>query len=315
MKKLAIGKLAVVLGMAALCGIISSCGKSYDGAASTSQAAPAMNSSGGAAMSMKTAAIGFATESIDEEAFEMDEPEPNPSSKEGTSTIERKLIRTGRIDTEVESLADTREMLNGWIKKYNGYISDSSKNGKTLHATARIPSRYFDQAMNDALGFGKLRSKNVSSEDVTDQYYDIATRLDTKKVMLERLEAYLKEAKDVKDMIELESKINDVTSEIESMQGRLNRLAALVDYSTINISATLPPMQTERGFTLPDTKNAFWDFISNTLSFFVGLFFVVLYVIIFGIPIVLVLSLLYWICFGKIGILRRLFKKISFKKN
>ena len=310
-----------LMGVALACGILCcSCAKKYDSATASYPQATQNAKGGAAAKSMSSAAYEMASESadmdvMDESTMDAEAASGSSRSTSTTSTIERKLIRTGNIDTEVESLSDTRTMLNEWVKKYDGYISDSNESSRNLRATVRVPSRYFEQAMNDATGFGKLRTKNVSSEDVTDQYYDLSTRLTTKRLMLERLENYLKEAKDVKDMIEIEGRINDVTTDIESMQGRLNRLAALVDYSTIHINATLPAMQTEKGFELPDAKNSFREFAGNVIHFLVGLFFIVLYVIFFGIPLVLLLSLFYWICFGKIGILRKLFQKISVKKE
>ena len=224
-------------------------------------------------------------------------------------SFERKLIRTGSIDIEVESLADARAALEAWTKRYGGYISDSGEWSNSLSITARIPSANFDAAMSDAAGFGKLRSKNINSQDVTEQYYDIATRLKTKRMMLERLENYLKTAKDMKDLLEIETKINSVTAEVESMQGQLNRLASRVDYATISVQARLPYKQTESGFVLPDARSSFRGFASNILEFFVGLLIVILYVAVCGVPLVLLAILLYWLCFGKIGLLRKLFRK------
>jgi len=164
--------------------------------------------------------------------------------------------------------------------------------------------------MKTSSRIGKIVSKSVNSRDVTEEFYDLDTRLSTRRILLERLQTYLKQAKDVKDMIEIESKINDVTTEMERMQGRLNRLTEQIDYSEIDIYAKLPVNRTEEGFILPDTKSQFREFCKNILNFFSNFLFVVLYIIIYGVPSVLMIFLLYWLCFGKIGLLRKLFAKI-----
>lgn len=225
---------------------------------------------------------------------------------------DRKLIRTGSITFEVDSLAAARDAAEKWVSQYSGYVSDSSEDGRTLFITAQIPSVHFDEAMSSSSQVGTIKSKEVNSTDVSDEYYDLDSRLGTKRILLERLDSYLKKAKDVKDLIDIEEKINDVTSDIESMQGQLNRLSKQIDYSTITLTANLPVNQTEQGYVFPDAKSKFREFWGNILSFFCNFLFILLYIIIYGIPIVLLLFFLYWLCFGKIGLLRKLFAKVRF---
>ena len=228
----------------------------------------------------------------------------------------RKLIRTGNIRFEVSSLAETKAVAEAWAKRFGGYVSDFSEDGRSLGMTVHIPSSAFDDAMSSSGTIGKIVSKSADSVDVTDRFYDLDSRLATRRVLLERLQSYLREAKNMKDMLEIETKINDVTAEIEQMQGQFNRLSKQIDYSEIYIEANLPYNHTEdRGFIFPDLKSAFIEFCETVVGFFANFIFVVLYIIIFGIPILCVAFLLYWICFGKIGVLRKLFGKIRAGKK
>ena len=136
--------------------------------------------------------------SSDEESLSDQKPEA-PAAE--PVPIERKLIRTGTISVEVESLADTREKINSWVSRWNGYIANSSEGPSSMSCTIRIPSIYFDLAVNEAYGLGKLRSKSIQAQDVTDQYYDLQTRLDTKIILQERYQSYLKQAKDIEDLL------------------------------------------------------------------------------------------------------------------
>ena len=228
----------------------------------------------------------------------------------------RKLIRTGNIRFEVSSLAETKAATEAWAKRFGGYVSDFSEDGRSLGMTVHIPSSAFDDAMSSSGTIGKIVSKSADSVDVTDRFYDLDSRLATRRVLLERLQSYLKDAKNIKDMLEIEMKINDVTAEIEEMQGQFNRLSKQIDYSEIYVEANLPYNHAEdRGFIFPDLKSAFIEFCETVVGFFTGFVFVVLYILIFGIPILCVAFLLYWICFGKIGVLRKLFAKIRAGKK
>lgn len=228
----------------------------------------------------------------------------------------RKLIRTGNIRFEVSSLAETKAAVEAWAKRFGGYVSDFSEDGRSLGMTVHIPSSAFDDAMSSSGTIGKIVSKSADSVDVTDRFYDLDSRLATRRVLLERLQSYLREAKNMKDMLEIETKINDVTAEIEQMQGQFNRLSEQIDYSEIYIEANLPYNHAEdRGFIFPDLKSAFIEFCETVVGFFANFIFVILYIIIFGIPILCVAFLLYWICFGKIGVLRKLFEKIRAGKK
>ena len=242
----------------------------------------------------------------------------NRSSTKGTkevSSTDRKLIRRGNISLEVQSLADTRAAVEETVKAYGGYIESSEEYSSWIHLTVRIPAERFDEALSTTGSLGKIRQKSVSSEDVTEQYYDIEARISARKALLERLEQHLKETKDMKEILEVEDKLNSVTTELEIAEGQMKRLSSQITYSTLSIDASLPQNQTEEGFILPDTGADFREFLGNTVSFLSHLLIAILYIAAFGIPLVLLAALLWWLCFGKIGLVKKLFAKVSGNKK
>lgn len=243
-------------------------------------------------------------------AVEGQNPPLAPEPQKAPESYERKLIKTGHVSLEVQSLAEVKAGVESWVQKYGGYIASSDEGSNSATFTVKVPSGRFEDAMNETASFGKVTGKNVGSKDVTDRYYDLKSRLETKRIMQDRLESYLKSAKDIKDMLEIESKLNDVTADLEAMQGQLNRLSAQISFSDITVFARLKPKHTDQGFQLPDVGSRFSDLLGNVVYFFVGLLFVVIYVVIFGVPIVLILALLYWLCFGRIGLVRKLFARL-----
>ena len=222
---------------------------------------------------------------------------------------DKKLIKTGNVDIEVQSLSQTILAVEQMVGQFGGYISNTNETQSNVYLTVQIPSENFDSVINLVGDFGKIRRKNIYTSDVTDQYYDLETRLLTKRELLKKLQGYLKNASNMDEILKIETKISDVTSELEVMQGQMNRLSKQISFSTITINAKLPPNHTEEGFVFPDAKEGFRDFVSNLVEFVFNFFMAVLYIVVFGTPIVLFLIFLYWLCFGKLGLVKKLFKK------
>ncbi len=234
------------------------------------------------------------------------------AKEESIEEFERKLIKNGDISLEVTDLEKTQNAVENWVKQFGGYISNSNNGEKSSNYTVRIPSEKFDEAMTAAGNLGTLKNKNISTQDVSDQFYDLQTRLETKKVLREKLNGYLARANSMQDILKVESQLNSVQSEIESMEGRLKRLNSQIDFSTISIYVSLPYNSKQGGgLVLPDLGNGFRHFVSNIISYFGKFVAVIFYVIICGIPLIAVLALLYWLLFGKVGLLIKLYNKLK----
>ena len=229
-----------------------------------------------------------------------------------TPVIERKLIKTGNIELSVNSLEDSDKNIEGWTKRFGGYIASSNMYVNGGRYTVKIPQENFDDAMNSAAEFGKVRNRSVKVKDVTDQFYDLQSRLETKKILQEKYNQYLKKADNMKDLLEVERELNNVISEIESMEGQMKRLSHEISYSTIEIYLTA--VTTEQGIDYYIEKIEWKEVLSNIINFFIKLFVIIIYVIVFGIPLVAIAAALYWLLFGKIGLLKKLFARLRGKK-
>lgn len=224
---------------------------------------------------------------------------------------ERKLIRTANLRVQVKSFEGLDLSLTDVVNKFGGYISNSSSSEYDNSYTVRIPQEKFDEFLSLIGDFGKVLSKNINARDVTEEYYDTQARLETKKILREKYEEYLKKAKDVKELLEVEKQLNDVQYEIDSAEGRLKYLDNKVNYSTISISFELPPNVSSSGFVKPNVKEKFSDFASAVLEFFASFAVFICYLVVFGVPIIALIALLFWLCFGKLGLLRKLYDKLK----
>ncbi len=257
-------------------------------------------------MSKAESAAFRETEEIYEESAGM-------SSQDAQAVTERKLIKTGNLTLEVESLTDIEETVNDFAKNFNGYITNSSTEENYFSVTVKVPESNFEEAMNRAGSLGKIKYRSVNNTDVTEEFYDLKTRLETKRIMQKKLEVYLGQAKDIKDLLEVERQLNNVTSEIEVMEGRMKRLVNQIDFSTIYMTMNLPTGFDREGFKWPDLGEDFRAFGENFVNFIAKLFISIFYIFIFGIPIVFVLAFLFWLLFGRVGLLVKLFKWLKKK--
>lgn len=283
---------------------------SCDGKKSSPQAAYGTNSS--AKLAMKSMAM---TDSVafDNAEYAMEEAAAVPELVEGqqAEVFERKLIRTGNVSLEVQSLSDAEEKIAAWAKSLGGYVTNANTWEMGASFTVRIPSERFDQAMADAGNFGRITNRSINSQDVSDNYYDIKSRLETKYILRDKLTNYLSQAKDIKDLLEIERQLNSVIEDIESTESRFKRLSNQIDYSTIYIDMHFAHGKDEGGIILPDVKESWNTFISNIIAFFWGLLKVLFYIVIFGIPLIALAAFFFWLLFGKVGLLVKLFKKLK----
>lgn len=197
--------------------------------------------------------------------------------KEASENIQRKLIKRGNVSFESTDLSKTKHNISVAVKKYNGYISNEneykSSDRISNSITVRIPSKNFDSFLTDiSSDVEKFDNKNISVNDVTEEFLDVQARLKVKKSLEQRYNELLKKAKSVKEILEVEKELTNVRSDIESMEGRLKYLQNQVSFSTLSINFYKIELvnSTERSF-FRRLARAFSNGISNIKWFFIAL--------------------------------------------
>ena len=237
-----------------------------------------------------------------------DNIQPNDSVE--NIPVERKRIKTGEMSLEVKELQGAEKNIETILKQYNGYISSSNYYQTSLSLVVRVPAGSFDNFLTSTEAIGKLKQKTINVEDVTQHYFDLENKIKNKRILQERYQSYLKRAVNTKELLETERALNDVTTEIEQLEGSFRLLNNQISYSTLNIYLSLPVYENITR-SLPSLKKGFQDFGYNFLGFLYVVLFIVLYCFVFGVPIVVVVGAFYFIGFGKVGIIKKFFKLLS----
>lgn len=287
----------------------SSCAKSNVTAGGIS-----MDSASSRNMKMQAPQMAFSMAeeaTADGEAAPFDGGAGSAVSEEVPDIAERKLVRTANITIKVSDLQAAETAAIALVKELQGYVANSSRSDMMLSIDIKVPLPRFDDAVAGASDMGTLVERNVNAADVTDRYYDLDSRIRTKKILKERLESYLSQSANMKDLVAVETQLNAVISDLEAMQGQFKRLNNQIDYSTISICFILPAGKSERGWRWPSITSKARAFVVGAAGFFSTLVLVVLGIALFGTPVVLLCALVYCLTFGKVGWVKHLFKRMK----
>ena len=177
---------------------------------------------------------------------EMEEMLQSPETRQtshpsiDTETYERKIIKTASLQFEVTDNRKALSDIKSIVSECNGYISEeneeTSGNKHTIYLTIRVPNQAFDSLI-ELLTYDRphVDFKRISSEDVSEEYYDIVTRLENEKEIEKRYLELLDKAVSVQDILEIERELGNIRTEIESKEGRIKRLENRIAYSTVNL--------------------------------------------------------------------------------
>ena len=154
-----------------------------------------------------------------------------------------KLVRTADVtivtsafDADVETIRSMTEAAGGYIESVSSYGDKARSDERTTYFTLRIPSAKLDGFLGGLDGVGRTTSRNESAVDRSNEYSDTATRLETQRAKLERLNQLLKQATDMSDLLEIENTIADTQYMIDRYETALRGIDRDVDNSTVSLT-------------------------------------------------------------------------------
>lgn len=190
------------------------------------------------------------------------------------AAIERKFIKTGRIEFETDDAEATRKTIMASVKANNAYVSrddeERSHNAVSYTLVVHVPAARFETFLASATkGITDFREKSISNEDVTAQYVDTESRLKTKKDIENRYRALLVKANTVKEILEIERELGEIRTDIEATEAQFRQLNGDIKYSTLHI-VFFKPIDTSSSF-LTELADAFKSGVGNLRAFAVVL--------------------------------------------
>ena len=235
--------------------------------------------------------VGSATMDTDRFQAGMDMSMENASSQEpapeAPKIIEvnnpRMIIYQASIHMEVKELPRVLKEIEKMTTTMGGYIVESNTSSVDEHnlegsVTLRIPEENFALFLEKTEGLdADIKSKDVSGNDVTEEYVDLESRLKSKRVTEERLLSFMEKSQTTEELLKVSNDLARVQEEIETTLGRMKYLENRSSLSTITIymsenKIVIPEIEKGELNTWNKTKQAFRENINGLLAFSSGLF-------------------------------------------
>lgn len=220
--------------------------------------------------------------------------------------IDQKIIKTGDLSLIVLDVEKSADVVKALASEKNGYVQSSSVSEHedgTLsgYVIIRVPADQFDTSV-EALKAEALvvEEEFVSTQDVTEQYIDLAARLKNAQVQETRYVEILDVANTVEEILQIENALANVRGTIESLTGQIQYLDSQTNFSTITVNLDEEPVITVGGkeFRPGTTVKLAAQAVVRLAQWLVE---AIIWLVIVGIGIGVPLLILGWILVVKIG--------------
>ena len=170
------------------------------------------------------------------------------------------------------------------------FNNESDHQPASAYLSVRVPPQQFSAFLNGVEKSTKILQHQRESEDKTDAVTDVEARLKNTTDLRDRLRKMLAEQPGkIKDILDIESKLSEVQTEIDSANGIRKSLANETDWVAIDIQFQAKQGVTEKGFFAPiadAVKNAGHSLVAGFASI-IRLVVALLPWLIIGIPLLL----------------------------
>ena len=152
-----------------------------------------------------------------------------------------KIIKNGNVSIESKNITKSKKNLDALMKRFSAYYQQETTNNNndltSYNLIIRVPTTSFESMMT-ALESGEdnVTEKNISAEDVSLQYFDLQSRLKSKRAYLERYQAMVSSAKNVKELLEIQEQIRRLQEDIDSNEATYRNLSNQINYSTLTVN-------------------------------------------------------------------------------
>ncbi len=186
-------------------------------------------------------------------AAEGDEQEVTSSS----IPREQKIIKTADVRIEVLNVSASMKEVEEIARRYDGLIQTSSlydqgQSHYTGTVTIRVPAEFFEKTLDEIIAIGKILSRSVQAEDVTEEYVDLDAQRTSLKNQLEQYNRLLSRAENVSEILNVQKEIERVQVQLDRIEGKMKYLDNRISLSTIAVSISEPvQVTTPQGYTLP----------------------------------------------------------------
>lgn len=194
---------------------------------------------------------------------------PGASTETDTQLPEnQKLIRKIRLTAETRDLTEMLSQVEQRIAEFGGYVENRDVyNGSAYEdytyryasLTIRIPAKSLDAFVEKVGQASNVISANETTENITLSYVATQSRITALETEQARLLELLELAKNLDEVLKLETKLTDVRGELEQLNSQLRLYDNQVNYGTVYLKLDEVREYTE----VEEEPQGFWERIST----------------------------------------------------
>jgi hypothetical protein len=196
----------------------------------------------------------------------------------GTSSIDRKIVRTGYITLEVSNIGESMDAVSRLASDAGGYVVSSNKNDNNDNSSGaisiRVPAGKYDEIMGKLRKLAaKVPNEHSDSRDVTQEYTDLNAQLTNLQATEAQYLVLLNRATTVEDILKVQKELSNIRTQIDQIKGRIQYLDQTSDMSLIQVSLTMTSSISKKGWDiveiLKSALNGLIVFAQILLSFII----------------------------------------------
>ncbi len=172
------------------------------------------------------------------------QPDVSPQQPAQLVSQRRIIVRTAsmvivvdEIQATIDEISQMADVLGGWVvstdrsRKHDGSVS------------IRVPAVSLDLAIEELRELAKdVETEITTSQDVTDEYYDLQSRLKNQQATEAALIRLLDRAENVEHALAVQRELSNVQENVERLLGRIKLLEETSAFSLITVSLRLAPL-------------------------------------------------------------------------
>jgi hypothetical protein len=167
------------------------------------------------------------------------EPKPAPAAAEVASMRAPMLVYTANVTMAVFEVNASLARIEELARELGGFLAKRTDNAITI----RVPAQRFDEALKRVEAAGDMIHRNVTAEDVTEEFRDLEVRIKNLRAVRERLTELLAKATKVEESVLIERELERVAMEVDRIEGRMKFLRDRAAFSTITVTFQAKPKE------------------------------------------------------------------------
>ena len=166
--------------------------------------------------------------------------QPNTEIAVGEIASNRKIIKNAEIECSADDVQQKYQTILTWLKENGGSEFRQEMTTRDeyckINAVFKIVPEKLDTLIEMIGKNTEIINKNISANDITEEYVDIELSLKSKRAALNQYYVMLEKASTVDEILSIQRVINDYTAEIEKMEGKISFWDHQVSEATISVS-------------------------------------------------------------------------------